>query len=129
MTEDLDRLRAGFTKEMGKVAGHASRRCCGVEGRRRSGPAPHSAERYFCAPIRHRWHLFPRLLIGRQLNENMLSRANPLAWLGMSVLKVNMLWALHLTRLLRNFERGSCRYQRNSRCSGAPMRRPTNSAG
>lgn len=50
--------------------------------------------------------IFPfALLLGRQLKENILSRANPLARLmGLSVLMVNLLWALHLTLLVRDFE-------------------------
>ncbi len=105
MTLDLDRLRDDFTQEMGRslampIAGAVAWTIAGVAALFLSQRDATYVLLFATGGI------FPlALAIGRSLNENILSRANPLARLmGMSVLMVNLLWALHLTLLIRDFE-------------------------
>jgi hypothetical protein len=103
--DDLARLRADFAQEMGRslampIAGAAAWTIAGVSG------LFLSQENATYVLLFATGAIFPlALLVGRQLNENILSRSNPLARLmGMSVLMVNLLWALHITLLVGDFE-------------------------
>lgn len=105
MNNEISRLRADFSREMGRslsmpIAGALAWALAGVGGMFLD---ERSATYLLFFAV---GSIFPlALLIGRRLDENLLSRANPLARLmGMSVLMVNLLWALHITLLLRDFE-------------------------
>lgn len=105
MAQELESLRADFSREMGRslalpIAGAVAWATAGIAA-------------LFLAPRNATFVLlfatgaiFPvALLLGRQLGENILSRENPLARLmGLSVLMVNLLWALHITLLFRDID-------------------------
>ena len=105
MTQDLDQLRDDFTQEMGRslampIAGAVAWTIAGVAALFLSQRDATYVLLFATGGI------FPlALAIARPLNENILSRGNPLSRLmGMSVLMVNLLWALHLSLLIRDFE-------------------------